>query len=605
MNKVNTNDQLNRMKSLMNYGLQTESKKAPYSAVEYQRVGADGKVYGIVREGTKYYIKSAPNKQNLIKEDFGYIGGFRNRKDNEYTSYANAQKQFDLKMMSLKEAANNPTFNVQSWDLNKKEVIVTEASDKMKGEILRERQIMKNAMTIMEGKNECKDMPGLNCPTDGEKSDKDKPFTLDSGVDNSDNIEGKVEPKKESKNVNGKPVNEEEVLGWNRNKDYMDKSHGTEIGDSAPFDGPEARNIDDQDKKVTNSGEMKNGVVENHGTSMHDTDNQNSPAVGVGEGPSDDNNKPFDDKKGKQIDEALDMNDDIDDVDGGEGEDPLADDGMEGGEPMDDMGDEPEGEPVDTDSLDDGEGLGDDEGFGDDEGLGDDEFEDDDEFGDEDPIEDDLENRISAMEDLLSQIAAKLGIEQDVDADAYEDDDLFGDEEGEDFGAEDDFGGEDDFGAEDDFEDEPEFGGDDLGGEGEVEPEGDFEDEEDKYPMESRRRRGVQIFETKAFKRAMRKQRVNEEGMTPFTDNGRVPSGNMNKLDDFGKHPAYQKVVMDLPPKDMKEFPGNYDMNDDSVKNDTPYGEKIGDGAPFEVDPEAIDNAIAEAFDRLRRSKKG
>ena len=30
MNKVNTNDQLNRMKSLMNYGLKTESKQAPY-----------------------------------------------------------------------------------------------------------------------------------------------------------------------------------------------------------------------------------------------------------------------------------------------------------------------------------------------------------------------------------------------------------------------------------------------------------------------------------------------------------------------------------------------------------------------------------------------
>ena len=605
MNKVNTNDQLNRMKSLMNYGLQTESKNAPYSAVEYQRIGADGKVYGIVREGTKYYIKSAPNKQNLIKEDFGYIGGFRNRKDNEYTSYANAQKQFDLKMMSLKEAANNPTFNVQSWDLNKKEVIVTEASDKMKGEILRERQIMKNAMMIMEKKGcEKKDceMPGIDDVQDtniegasnkevagegaGEGAGKSAPFT--------------EKAKCEGKGINGQPVNEEEVLGWNRgNDDYMDKSHGTEIGDSAPFDGPEARNIDDGDKKVTNSGEMKNGVVENHGTSMHDTDNQNSPAVGVGEGPSDDNNKPFDDEKGKQIDEAItEIGDNLEDdapVDGDiEGDDPLADDGMEGEEPMDDMGDEPDGEPIDTDE------------FGDDDIEGD-------EFGDEglegeDPVEDDLENRISAMEDLLSQIAAKLGIEQNVDADAYGDDDLFGDEGGEDFGAEDDFGGEDDFGAEGE---EPDFGGDDLGGEGEVEPEGedDIEDglnrECGMYPMESRRRNGVQIFETKAYREAMRKQRVNEEGMTPFKDAGRVPSGNMNKLDDFGKHPAYQKVVMDLPPKDMKEFPGNYDMNDDSVKNDTPYGEKIGDGAPFEIDPEAIDNAIAEAFDRLRRSKKG
>jgi len=573
MNKVNTNDQLNRMKSLMNYGLQTESKQAPYSTVEYKKVGADGKVYGIVREGTNYYIKSAPNKQNLVKEDFDYIGGFVNRKEHQYGNFALAQKQFDLKMMSLKEAANNPKFNVESWDLNKKELIVTEASDKMKGEILRERQIMKNAMSIMEGKKEC-DMPGFKCPKDGEKADKNKPFTEDGGIENPDNIEGSEKP----------VVKEEEVLGWNRNKDYMDKSHGTEIGDSAPFDGPEARNIDDQDKKVTNSGEMKNGVVENHGVSMHDTDDQNKPAVGVGEGPSDDNNKPFDDEKGKQIDEAIDgLDGELDDVEGGE--DPELDD-VDGGE-------DPEmGEPVDTDDLGDDEGLGDEE-------LGDEDLDDED-FGDEDlegddVVEDDLEERISAMEDLLSQIADKLGIEQDVDADAYEDDDLFGDEGEEDFSDE-DLGGEEDFG--DEGGEEPDFGGEDLGGEGEVEDE--YEDD-DEYPMESRRRNGVQIFETRAFKNAMRKQIMNEEGMTPFTDNGRVPSGNMNKLDDFGKHPAYQKVVMDLPPKDMKEFPGNYDMNDDSVKNDTPYGEKIGDGAPFDIDPETIDNAIAEAFDRLKK----
>lgn len=582
MNKVNTNDQLNRMKSLMNYGLQTESKQAPYSTIEYQKVGADGKVYGIVREGTKYYIKSAPNKQNLIKEDFNYIGGFRNRKDHEYGNFALAQKQFDLKMMSLKEAANNPKFNVESWDLNKKELIVTEASDKMKGEILRERQIMKNAMSIMEKK-------GAIC-CDGQEGFKDniKKETPQTG-DAKDAVDGFTEqPADEFKAKDN--IKEEEVLGWNRgNDDYMDKSHGTEIGDSAPFDGPEARNIDDGDKKVTKTGEMKNGVVENHGTSMHDTDNQNSPAVGVGEGPSDDNNKPFDDEKGKQIDEALEMVEDLDDVDGGEGEDPLADEDPE-------MGGEPMGEPVDTD------GLGDDEGL-DDDGLGDEGVDDD--FGDEglegeDVAEGDLENRISAMEDLLSQIASKLGIQQDVDADAYGDDDLFGDE-----GGEEDFGGEDELGNE--GGEEPDFGGEDLGGEGEVEPDEDIEDGLnrecgfDPAMRESRQREEIQIFETAAYRRAMGKQRVNEEGMTPFKDAGRVPSGNMNKLDDFGKHPAYQKVVMDLPPKDIKEFPGNYDMNDDSVKNDTPYGEKIGDGAPFDIDPETIDNAIAEAFNRLKK----
>jgi hypothetical protein len=349
----------------------------------------------------------------------------------------------------------------------------------------------------------------------------------------------------------------EKVLGWNRNdKDYMDKSHGTEIGDSAPFDDAEARNIDDGDKKVTKTGEMKNGVVENHGTSMHDTDDQNKPTVGVGEGPSDDNNKPFDAEKGKQIDEA------IEDF----GEEPMGDDAAMD----DDMGGE---EPM-------GDELGDEEPMGDE--LGDDEFGDE-EVEDDEIYEDDLESRVSAMEDLLNQIADKLGVGAGpVDDAEYGDDELFGDEEGDEFGGEDDFGADDDFGAEEEIEDEENF---------------------EMPTMESRRRNGVQIFETAAYKRAMRKQRMNEEGMTPFKDAGRVPQGNMNKLDDFGKHPAYQKVVMTLPPKDLQEFPEYYDMNDDSVKNDAPYGEKIGDGAPFEIDPQSIDNAIAEAFDRLKKKR--
>ena len=550
-NKMNTNEQIARMKALMGYGLQTESKKAPYSSVENQKTGADGNVYGIVREGTKYYIKSAPNKKNLVKEDFNYIGGFRNRKDYQYDSFADAQKNFDLKMMSLREAANRQDYNISSWDLEKKENVVIEATDKMRSEINRSRQIMENAMKIAEGKKECAN--GI-CDTDIKKSQKDNISSSveecgDAASANAGYTNAEV-PASMTEGV----VSEEEVLGWNRgNDDYMDKSHGTEIGDSAPFDGPEARNIDDGDKKVTNTGEMKNGTVE-EGASMHDSDNQNTPTPGVGEGPSDDNNKPFDGEKGKKIDEAF---DDFggEDVDGA----PAPEDGE--GELGDDLGAEGEGEPIGDELSDEGEPMGDDLG-----GEGEEDFASDGEG--EDVYEDDVESRLSAMEELLSQIADKLGIsEPSVDASEYSDDDIFGDE-----------------GEDDDF--------------------GDEEPIDDEMPMESRRRNGVQIYETKAFKAAMRKQRMNEDCMKPFKDAGRVPSGNMNKLDDFGKHPAYQKKVMELPPKDMKEFPDYYDMNDDSVKNDTPYGEKIGDGAPFDIDPQAIDNAISEAFNRLKKNRK-
>jgi hypothetical protein len=546
MTNIKNNDTLNRMKSLMNYGLQTESKNTPYSSVEYQRVGADGNTYGIVREGTKYYIKSAGCRKNPLNEDFAYIGGFRNRKENEYSSFANAQKNFDLKMMAIKESVGKRNFNVESWDLDKKENVVIEASEKMKKEILREQQIMRNTIAINEKKAVCcdevppmKDNIKKEEPTTGESFGKEVSDGLAKGSDicpecgkkGGNCVCGKDTDYKGSK----KTTNESsEVLGWNRKSDdYMDKSHGTEIGDSAPFDDATAHNIDEPATPVTKTGEMKNGVVENHGTAMHPTQDQNKPEPGNGEGPSDDNNKPFDAEKGRQIDEAIDDFEESD-VEGEDFGDKEPADDLGGEEPTEDFGDE---EPADD--------LGGEEPTDD---LGGEEEEGDDMF------EDDLESRMDALEDMIVAIANKLGVNTPaVDESDYEDEDLFGDED----------------------ED-----GDDY--------ELDLDDEEDEEP---------EVYESRGFKKAMLK----EDGMTRFTDNGRVPQGNMNKLDDFGKHPAYQKKVMTLPTKDHQEFPGYYDMNDDSVKNDTPYGENIGDGAPFEIDPESIDNAIAEAINRFKK----
>ena len=457
-NKPNTNETLSRMKALMGYGLQTESKKTPYSSVENQKLGADGKYYAIIREGVNYFIKVAPNKANLVKEDFNYIGGFRNRKDYQYDSFANAQKQFDLKMMSLREAANRNDIDTSSWNLDKKEDVVVEATEKMKNELLRERQIMKNAMLINEKKAVCCDVP---------KAVKDN--IKDSEKPETGNAEDAVDHEKAElpKEMTESVVKEEEVLGWNRNDDYMDKSHGTEIGDSAPFDDAEARNIDDGDKQVNKTSEMKNGTVE-EGASMHDSDNQNTPTPGVGEIGD---NQPFDGEKGKQIDEAFD--------DFGGEEDPM-DDGL-GAE---------EGEPIDDELAGGEDELGDEIGAEGDE-IADDEM-------DDEVYEDDTESRLDAMEELLSQIAAKLGVsEAPVDDAAYGDDELFDDEEGDEFADDSDFGAE----------------GDDFGGE-EEEP---IEDELNMdMPMENKRNDGVQIYETKAFKAAMRKQRINEDGMKPF-----------------------------------------------------------------------------------------
>lgn len=585
MNKVNTNDEISRVKALMNYGLHTESKNTPYASIEFQKVGSDGKVYGIIREGSKYYIKSAPKKKNLVREDFEYIGGFRNRKDNEYSSFANAEKQFDLKMMSLKESyANGKNIVVESWNPDKKENLSVEATDKMKKEILRERQIMHNAAMISEKKEISADIANTqknnikNLKHPATTGPKDSVFTEKATVcpecGNSPCTCGKKGKKK--KKVAQECGNMEKVresaepLAWHKKggdahqnmaDTYMDTSKGTEVGSSAPFDAAKGRNIDD-DNKAEDTGEATNGVVEGRSMHYHYSNNQNMPKPGTGEGPSDEHNKPFNEDPNSGLDEAITgLGDDVEEgIDAEAGAGAGADAGapvQEGDDAEEDFGPDVDGEEDYDDGSDEGElddyddALDEDEDELDD--FDDDEEDEDDTLDDIESDDDELESRVSNIEDLLGKIADKLGVSEFDDDSLYDDDD-------------------------EDSTDDDDLFGDDETGDGLYDDGGEDDDEE--LP-ESYTRNGYQIFESRAFRRAMREDRLN----------------------DFGKHPAYQKKVMNLPPNNMQEFPGYYDMNDDSVDNDSPYGEKIGDGAPFSVDPDELEDAIVESIQRNLKKK--
>ena len=312
-NNQDVNSQLIRMRNLMKYGID-ESKKTPYTGVEYEKENG-GKLYGIVREGTKYYIKVSPNKKGKLAENYEYIGGFRNRKDNEYKSFAEAQKQFDLKMMSINEAnAPEKKIVVESWNPDKQEELTVESTDRMKREISRERQIMMNASRINEKKSQnlapisetCKE----NCESECDGYDfKDAENPKDS-FRKKKHEEG--DAKKANPGYKDAKIEEaSEPLAWHSTgKDaagniadtYMDKSHGTEIGDSAPFNDAKGRDIDDKEGTST-TGEMNNGVVEGKSMAMDNGDNQNNPAVGVGKiGDT----APFDAEDGRQIDEDID-----------------------------------------------------------------------------------------------------------------------------------------------------------------------------------------------------------------------------------------------------------------------------------------------------------
>ena len=487
MNK-NFDQEIQKMKNLINYGVNESVNDATgsQSTVEYHQLGADGKTYGIIRENSKFYIKSAPKKDTaILAEDYQYIGGFGAKKENEFSSYAQAYKHFEMKMKDLNESCNKKVVDngVQpaEWQINE--------TKEMRSELERMNQITRNVNGILsEGKNFTQEHTLPEAPgtapspikvsdpytdTAVAKGDKEMkngttnyekagvPFSVGGTVTNADMQSDKKPSGKGVDTYNQKPkfgpkfdkdtvadkhpgggkvtradesrgrtvkLTEEQVLAWNRSNDnYMDKSHGTEIGDSAPYDD-----------------EVENPMNEAEGTVVHTTDNQNKPAPGVGEiGDS----APFDD----EVNEGYIIEMEIDD--------------------------EPDGDSPETDDMSD--------------------------------------------DDRAWANAGK---------DSILDDPSFGD-----------------LGGDSEFYDDL----DDI----------DYSPYDDPFYVESRRRGS---------------RKVNEATTV---------------LNDFGKHPAYRKEVMTLPPnKEIDRF--GRDWNDKSAKGSEPFGQKIGKSDPYTDVVEMLTDAV-------------
>jgi hypothetical protein len=98
------NEILERQKQLM--GISSINENKSNSAVELTKIGPDGNAYAVIRENHEWYIKKTNKVKNLVVEDFKYIGGLQNKKQEVYPSYAKAIKHLNLKFKSLAEAYN-------------------------------------------------------------------------------------------------------------------------------------------------------------------------------------------------------------------------------------------------------------------------------------------------------------------------------------------------------------------------------------------------------------------------------------------------------------------------------------------------------------------
>lgn len=346
MNYNNYEQETSRMLELMKYGINESASKTSAPRVEYKVKAADGLTYGIVNEGTKFYIKVAPKKDTeILNEDFDYIGGEMNKKANEYHSYSAASKNLDLKIMQINE--NHKEAKKVIVEASKKEPAADwqiNETVEMRNAINRMNQISKNVGYILtEGsipsEHTLPEAPAKN-PSDekvnspftdtavanGDKDFTDKetnyekpsgsPYSKDAnaaltsdkkpsmGGDNgnaytdgckycpTDSVAnqhpsgGKVTRADEHKRRTIK-LTEEQLLAWEKDPSFMDKSHGTEIGSSAPYEN-------ELDGKTSNQGEAPTEPIHEDEV-VHNSDSALYNNSGTGE--IGDDGDPFKEKE--------------------------------------------------------------------------------------------------------------------------------------------------------------------------------------------------------------------------------------------------------------------------------------------------------------------
>lgn len=524
----NFDETLARMKALCTYGTVNENQeKQPICTLEYTKKAADGKYYGIVKEFNSYYIKQSSEGKQSIAESYNYIGGYMNKNSYKYDSYNNALKNLELKLSSINEACEGKV-NIATLDPFKKENLFVEATDKMKNEIARQRQIMYNAAMLM---NESIGFNNTGVPeAPNGSNDSDKPYT---------NV-AKANGDKDPKMSEQKPEDHSEPFGDGKapekGKDVKDGdvySDGHAVAAQHPSGGKVTRVNEEISATDTDFDE---GCDKGEDPASIGWDMENQTKVNEGEdvcphcGCS------------KETCNCKEINEEENDW-GSEGlpADSEAGVGSPDGHLMEDeesdiyIDDEESEEPE--------EGEEEEEVFVDDEDYSEDEDTFDDE---EEPVEDEEdfeefdENDTDALKAEIEKLEAKLAeLEATVNAEEEPMEDPAEDIEAEEEPVEDE---EEEI---DDFEEE--------------------EEPEDDYQFESKKAKLDRIVESVV--RSM----LNED-----------------ELHVFGDHPGYRKEPMNLPPTGEDKNEHGEDINDDSVHNEEPFGKQIGNGKPFNDMVDAI-----------------
>ena len=535
-------DQLARMNYLMEFKNQPKEVR---SNIEYHANGADGKVYGILKEGTKYYIKTTENGKENIAESYDYINGFVNRRENEFKSYNDATKHLELKLMSLNEAYGKKQ-DVSTVDLKRNDKAFANLTEEARKELDRMHQIFENSCKI-----------GKDCSCDPESKGKASP---DNTTKNNDPFSKKVTADMDYKGSNGT------VEGATDNK----KVSGVE------------EDLKSDKMKSANSGsekDFKDAHDDLDGDGVADKKPKGGKAVMVNEG---------------IFEEEPELGNELGDELGNEGiNDPVDPVNVGGEEPLDDIDNSDfEGAPVSDDlSAEDFEGNNfADAELGGEEGL----------VGEpEDDLDTILEEFLKAEENVeesepVNEEDAIVGPNKVMDKEGNS---INGTNNGVD--------GE----TGEEWKRIEESEGGNVNDPAKQGNEETMKSYQAKGSMPAQSWDHMKLNESKINalvenitnmlingSKAKKKETL-EEKIT------RIVKEEATKLNVWGKHPKYGKEPMTHPEaKEVLAGTADRDINDDSAKGSERYGKKIGNGKPF--DQATIDNLTDQVLAKIKGALK-
>jgi hypothetical protein len=513
---------LDRMKALYTYGKDLNENKTINSyTIEHKAEAADGRTYGIIRECNKYYIKVAQTGKETLAEGYSYIGGFCNKGNYEYDSYNKALKNFELKMSSINEACEGNVV-ISTLDPFKKGDFLMEATDKMKDEIARQRQIMHNVSMLLNEGSEI----GASRKDDVVMYDGKNPEAKNGKRGDEDMKDTKAKPEYAGSKTNGvdkkvAPFDNEPGKCADQLKEGCDCAEGNCECDW----GTEGIGKGRDPKQVGWEMEGQQTVNEEE----NDWGSKGLPSTpGVGEADTDHNNGPFTQNVNEEEDfgdaedvEASDEeNDDFDfgsDAEDFEVEDFDSEEGEE--MPMDD-----EEMPMDDEEM-------------------------------PEESDDDIMARIAELEAELAALKAEVGGEEDIDVElSMDDEEMPMDDE------------------------EMPMDDEEMPMDGEVSDfETDFNDVDDSEFE------GEESFDSEMDECGdMSLMEAKKAYMQSIVESVTAKILNEDELHVFGKHPGYQKKPMELPTTGEDKNQWGEDWNDESVYSEEAFGTKIGSSAPFD-----------------------